>query len=157
MDAEPTEPAGAPGARAHDPYAAFRQPNFRFYVSGNIIATIGQQMQTVAVGWELYERTGSALALGGVGLVQVLPIVLLTLPAGHVADRYSRRRVLMLSQLLFIVSSLGLAAVSYRHGHLALGRDAHGSIIVLLTTVRVRISMRRRRPATPRPSGARRS
>lgn len=120
MDAEPTEPAGAPGARAHDPYAAFRQPNFRFYVSGNIIATIGQQMQTVAVGWELYERTGSALALGGVGLVQVLPIVLLTLPAGHVADRYSRRRVLMLSQLLFIVSSLGLAAVSYRHGHLAL-------------------------------------
>ncbi|MEO8199048.1 MAG: MFS transporter [Gemmatimonadota bacterium] len=119
MVAEPAK-TPVPARGPHNPYAAFLQPNFRLYVSGNIIATIGQQMQTVAVGWELYERTGSALALGGVGLVQVLPIVLLTLPAGHVADRYSRRLVLMLSQVLFIVSSLGLAAVSFVHGPLIL-------------------------------------
>ncbi len=110
--------AEADGPRAHDPYAAFRSSNFQFYLSGNVIATIGQQMQTVAVGWELYERTGSALALGGVGLVQVLPIILLTLPAGHVADRYSRRLVLMVSQVLFVLSSIGLAMVSFYHGPL---------------------------------------
>ena len=104
----------------HDPYSAIRHPNFRAYLSGNIIATIGQQMQTVAVGWELYERTGSALALGGVGLAQVLPIILLTLPAGHVSDRYPRIRVLMVAQLLFAVCSAGLALVSLAHGPLRL-------------------------------------
>lgn len=110
---------GRPDA-GHDPYSAIRHPNFRFYLSGNIIATIGQQMQTVAVGWELYERTGSALALGGVGLAQVLPIILLTLPAGHVSDRYPRIRVLMVSQLLFAACSAGLALVSLAHGPLSL-------------------------------------
>jgi MFS family permease len=115
-------PADAPGAGSagHDPYSAFRHPNFPAYISGNIIATIGQQMQTVAVGWELYERTGSALALGGVGLAQVLPVILLTLPAGQVSDRFPRIRVLMASQLLFAASSAGLAALSLVHGPLPL-------------------------------------
>jgi MFS family permease len=77
-------------------------------------------MQTVAVGWDLYERTGSALALGGVGLVQVLPVVALTLPAGHVVDRWSRKHVLIGSLLLMLISSLGLAAVSYTRAHFSL-------------------------------------
>jgi MFS family permease len=77
-------------------------------------------MQTVAVGWDLYERTGSALALGGVGLVQVLPVVALTLPAGHVVDRWSRKRVLIGALLLMLLSSLGLAAVSFTKAHFSL-------------------------------------
>jgi MFS family permease len=104
----------------HDPYAAFRHSNFPKYLSGNFIATSGMMMQEVAVGWELYERTGSAFALGMVGLVGVLPLIVLALPAGHVADRFPRKRVLMWSQLLFIASSLGLAAVSLAHGHVVL-------------------------------------
>jgi len=100
----------------HDAYSSFRQSNFPKYLSGNLISTAGMQMQAVAVGWELYERTGSALALGMVGLVEVLPLIVLALPAGHVADRYSRKRVLMWSQLLFAFSSIGLAAVSLSHG-----------------------------------------
>lgn len=104
----------------HDAYASFRQSNFPRYLSGNLISTAGMQMQAVAVGWELYERTGSAFALGMVGLVEVLPLIILALPAGHVADRYSRRRVLMWAQLVFTVSSIGLAAVSLEHGPIAL-------------------------------------
>ena len=69
-------------------------------------------MLTVAVGWELYERTGSALALGGVGLAQVFPVFLLTLPAGHASDRFDRKLVLVLAQLLLAVSAFGLAIVS---------------------------------------------
>ena len=49
---------------AHDPYRALREPGFRRYLTGNLIGTFGSQMQGVAVGWELYERTHSALALG---------------------------------------------------------------------------------------------
>src|SRR5678815_1599471 len=60
-------------AAPHDPYRALRESGFRRYLTGNLVGTIGFQMQGVAVGWELYERTHSAFALGIVGLVQVVP------------------------------------------------------------------------------------
>jgi MFS family permease len=56
-------------------------------------------MMVVAVGWQLYEMTGSAFDLGLLGLAQFLPILLLTLFVGHVADRYDHRFILMLCQL----------------------------------------------------------
>lgn len=103
-----------------DPYASLRYPDFRRFITGHFLASLGTQMQTVAIGWYLYERTSSALALGGVGLAQVLPIILLTLPAGHIADRFDRRKLLMLTVALQCMVSLGLAAVSYRQGSVAL-------------------------------------
>lgn len=69
-------------------------------------------MQTTAVGWQLYELTNSAYVLGGVGLVQVLPLILLALPAGHVADRYNRRHIIMVAEVLLALCALGLAAIS---------------------------------------------
>lgn len=77
-------------------------------------------MQSVAVGWELYERTGSALVLGGIGLVQVLPVILLTLPAGHIADRRDRQRTVLFTQVMLAVCSLGLAVLSYTQGSIFL-------------------------------------
>src|SRR6267154_1284245 len=77
------------------PYAVLRNPDFRLYLISRFVASFGQQMLTVAVGWELYERTHSALALGLVGLTQMIPMVLCTLPAGHVADNYDRKRVIV--------------------------------------------------------------
>jgi MFS family permease len=102
----------------HDPYAALRVRDFRLYLAGNLLATIGTQMQTVAVGWELYERTHQPLALGLVGLVQVLPVILLTLPVGHVVDRVERRVVLMASLALLSASSIGLALASAAHARI---------------------------------------
>ncbi len=72
-------------------------------------------MLTVAVGWELYERTHSAMNLGLVGLTQFLPMVLMTLPAGHVADNHDRKKVILIMQLLLMFCSLGLAMVSSLH------------------------------------------
>ncbi len=104
----------------HDPYAALRFRDFRLLAIGRFIATLGEQMVSFAIGWHLYELTHSTLALGLVGLVQVLPVVLLSLPAGHVADRYERRRVMLIFQMLLALSSLGLALLSYTHGTLVL-------------------------------------
>src|SRR5262245_13068703 len=70
---------------AHDPYAVLRNRDLVLYLTGRFVASVGQQMLTVAVGWELYERTHSALALGLVGLTQMVPMLLFTLPAGHLA------------------------------------------------------------------------
>src|SRR3954449_2378007 len=99
--------------RGHDTYAAFRIADFRHYMLASMISTVGVQMQSVAVGWELYERTGSAMDLGLVGLLQFLPVLLLALPAGHAADRYSRKAILLVAQGLLLSSSAGLALLSH--------------------------------------------
>jgi len=96
----------------HDPYAAFRFKAYRFYAAGNLISVMGREMLAVAVGWEIFKRTHSATALGLIGLAQALPIILLAIPAGHVADRFSRRSILMITQLLTSLGSIGLAVIS---------------------------------------------
>src|SRR6266567_652552 len=96
-DAEaPDTPATASLAgQTSDPYAVLRNRDFVFYLIGRLVASFGQQMLTVAVGWELYERTGSALNLAFVGLTQMIPMILCTLPAGHIADNFERKRVIV--------------------------------------------------------------
>src|SRR5207247_9357295 len=102
-------------AAKHDPYAAFRFSAFSFYTAGNLISVIGRLMFVVAVEWEMYARTHSATALGLVGLVIALPVVLLSLPAGHIADRFPRKRIVLVSQALRSVCSLALAFVLWNH------------------------------------------
>jgi MFS family permease len=100
----------------HDPYLALRFRDYRLLVIGNWIAMVGVQMAGLAVGWDLYERTSSALVLGFVGLVQVLPVLAFSLIAGHVADHYDRIKVVVGSQAILIAGSLGLTALAYWHG-----------------------------------------
>ena len=101
-----------------DPYAAMRFRDFRLLISGRFIAQIGEMMVSVAVGWELYERTGDAFALGLVGLVQVLPVMLLSVPGGYIADRYNRKWITLISQLVLVACSLALMAISLTKGSL---------------------------------------
>jgi MFS family permease len=93
-------------------YVVLRDRNFLLYLIGRFVASLGQQMVTVAVGWELYERTGSALALGLVGLTHMAPMFLFTLPAGHWADNQNRKRIILWMTALMALASLGLTLVS---------------------------------------------
>jgi MFS family permease len=99
----------------HDPYAAFRFRAFSFYTAGNLISVVGRLMFIVAVEWEMYARTHSATALGLVGLMIALPVVLLSLPAGHIADRFPRKNIVLVTQALSALCSLALAFVSWQH------------------------------------------
>jgi len=72
---------------------------FALFWSSRVLATLALQMQTVAVGWQLYSLTGSALDLGLVGLVQFVPTIVLTLIVGQVADRYDRRLVVVVCEV----------------------------------------------------------
>ena len=112
---EPLPPKGA--AASESPYAVLRHRDFSLYLIARFIAALGQQMLTVAVGWELYERTHLSLALGMVGLTQMVPMLLLILPAGHVADNYDRKRTILGMVFLATLSSAGLTLVSALHGH----------------------------------------
>ena len=112
---EDLQPPAVKTAADH-PYAIFRNRDFTLYLSGRLVAMLGQQMFAMALIWEIYERTRqthySALALGLVGLTLMVPMFLFTLPAGHIADNYNRKRIVVLMTAVMVVMSLVMAAVS---------------------------------------------
>jgi MFS family permease len=75
--------------------AALRERDFALYAGANFLATIALQIQATALAWQIYEITHDPLQLGFVGLAEFLPAVLLALPAGHLADRMDRRRLII--------------------------------------------------------------
>ena len=83
--------------------------------AGNLLSITGRLMLAVAVEWEIYARTHSATALGLVGLAIAVPVVTLSLPAGHLADRFSRKHIILWSQVFSALTSLALALVSWKH------------------------------------------
>ncbi|MGE4063480.1 MAG: MFS transporter [Rhodospirillaceae bacterium] len=99
-----------------DAFSALRNPHVRRLVSARLCGVTGAQILNVTVGWELYERTGSAWALGLIGLFELAPVLFLTIPAGNVADRYPRRNIVMCAQALFVLAALGLGLLSYGRG-----------------------------------------
>jgi MFS family permease len=121
---EHESPAALSAQRVHDPYAALRLPNFRFYMFGWLASFIGQQMLATAIDWEVYQRAAQSgridprLAVGLVGGVLALPVLFLSLPAGQLADRFNRRKIMMVSQLLSAIMAGGMAWWSYSSGPL---------------------------------------
>jgi MFS family permease len=103
-----------------DAYAALRVRDFRRFLSGHLLSVLGVQMQTVAVGWQLYEKTSSAWALANVGIAQVIPMLGFALVAGHAADRFDRRKTLMAATVLAVVSAFGLALTTVLGGNILL-------------------------------------
>ena len=95
-----------------DPIPALRHGGFLIFLVGSLVSNSGNQMRSVAVGWDVYQRTQEALYLGIVGLVLALPVLLLALPAGAAADRFSRRGLIMIAQTGLALSGIGLAWAS---------------------------------------------
>ncbi len=126
---------------------------FLFLWLGRIVSVFAYQMTMVALAWQLYDITNSALALGFVGLAQFLPLIFFTLPVGYVSDRYDRRKVVRLCQLgagccalVLVAGTLG--GMARQHFHLrARIRDEQHAL--------VRISGDGRDGAEPRSGGRR--
>lgn len=102
MPASDLPPDAAP-PRRHDPYAALRLPEFRFYILARFTLTLALQMQGTVVGWQIYQLTHDKLALGLIGLAEAIPSIGVSLIAGHVADSVPRRRIVRLATLAFAV------------------------------------------------------
>lgn len=99
----------SPAPVEHDPYAAFRLPVFQSYIGSFLLATLGTQVMSVALQWELAKQTHNPMVLGILGGVQALPVILLALPAGHVSDTFSRKAVLMVTQVILVICPAVLA------------------------------------------------
>ena len=93
-------------------YTILRNRDLILYLGGRLAASLGQWMFATAVGWELYERTHSALMLGLVGLTQVVPMFLLTLPAGHTADNHNRKNIIVITTIIVACANVGMTVIS---------------------------------------------
>ncbi len=100
--------------RRADRLAVLRNRDFSVYLVARLLGTLAVQMQTVAVGWQVYELTRDPLDLGLIGLSQFLPFVLLILPAGQIADTRDRRRIITFCYALECICALLLLAVAVR-------------------------------------------
>ncbi|MCX5796048.1 MAG: MFS transporter [Elusimicrobia bacterium] len=98
-----------------DSRAAFRYPDFRLYQASRFLGVVAIEMQSVAIGWQVYELTRRPLDLGLVGLVQFLPGILLFLLSGHAADRFPRRQIILCCLAGFALCSMLLFGLTL-HG-----------------------------------------
>ncbi|MDB5611102.1 MAG: transporter [Bradyrhizobium sp.] len=90
-----------------------KNKSFLFFLLSRSLSRFSSQVAAVAIGWQVYDLTGSAFDLGMVGLVQFLPTALLVFVAGHAADRYERKRVVQICQLAEALTALFLAWGAY--------------------------------------------
>lgn len=102
--------------RVRSPFAVLRHRNFRLYWTGQCVSLIGTWMQRVAQSWLVLELTGSPFLLGVVGALQFTPILLLSLPAGALADRWPRRKLVLVTQVaaMALAFTLGILTLSGR-------------------------------------------
>jgi MFS family permease len=91
-----------------------RHRPFALFWSARVMSSVAFQMMSVAIGWQIYSITHSAFALGLVGLSQFLPMFMLTLVVGHVADRYDRRTIAFICQAIQGVAALTLCIATWR-------------------------------------------
>ena len=100
----------APPEPRHDPYAALRVLNFRWFIVSLFTMTVGAQIQVIVVSWQIYAITHDPLSLGLIGLAEALPFIAVALYAGHVADRFNRKHVSLLSLVVLLGCALTLLA-----------------------------------------------
>ena len=95
------------------PWQVLKQRDFGLFWASLLFSAVGSQISTVAIAWQIYEITNSPFQLGLAGLFRALPIMLLSIPGGVLADRMDRRRLLILTQSLAALLALALALLSY--------------------------------------------
>src|SRR5690348_9058040 len=96
-------------------FTALRYRDFRLLLIGEIISAIGTEMFYVAMSWQMYLLTHSALALGFLGLAGFIPAMLFSLLGGNFADAHNRKKILYVTQPIFMLCSALLALATFTH------------------------------------------
>lgn len=122
-----------PSPLATPPEDLLSNRSFWWYWASRVFSILGAQIQTVAIGWEIYTITHDPMALGIAGLLQFLPALLFTLASGQVADTFNRRRVITLCQLSYLSIALWLG---WGSAHQQLSATALYVVAFLFGTVR---------------------
>src|ERR1035437_9677762 len=98
--------------KSTDAFGAIKVKEFSFFLSFRFFVTIATLMQSVIVGWQMYELTHNPLDLGLIGLAEAIPAICIALFAGHIADKYNRKTIIFLSLITFLIGSIILFSCS---------------------------------------------
>lgn len=101
--------------KSTDAFAALRVREFSYFVAFRLFVTIATLMQSVIVGWQMYELTHKPLALGMIGLAEAIPAILIALFAGNIVDKYNRKTIILLSLTTYLIGSILLFCCSIEH------------------------------------------
>ncbi len=115
MERKVTDLTSTAGLRLPSTFAALKHRNFRLWFFGQTLSMVGTWMQSVAQGWLVYDLTGSEFALGVISFIGTLPTLFLMLPAGALADRIPRRRVLLFTQTTMMLLAFIPAILAATH------------------------------------------
>ncbi len=97
----------------NDAYAVWRISSFRRFITGRFFLTFAIQMQSVIVGWQVYDLTHDAFSLGLIGLSEAIPFLIVALFAGHVADLFNRKLIISITATIYVLSAFVLLYMSY--------------------------------------------
>ncbi len=121
-------------SQKHDPYSALRYRDFRFHLAARFVLTVAIQMQAVIVGWQVYQITGNVLSLGLVGLAEAVPAIGIALFSGHLADKFDRKKIILVFSLLLIASSVFLTLFTTNDSAFLLAHGVWPVYAVIFTT-----------------------
>ncbi len=117
--------------KTDDAYASLKIKDFRQFVIARFLLTFGVQMQSVIVGWQIYQLTKDALSLGLIGLAEALPFLAISLFGGHVADGVNRKKIIQISTVVYLFCAFVLYALSTSF-HFILQREGMISIYTVI-------------------------
>jgi MFS family permease len=106
-------PAATPGSRLHTAFRALRHRNYKLWFFGQGLSLVGTWMQSMAQQVLVYRLTGSAISLGIVNLMTFLPLLPFSFWGGSLADRMSKRKILVITQTLMLIQAIILAAITW--------------------------------------------
>ncbi len=97
----------------NDAYAVWRIGNFRRFISGRFFLTFAIQMQSVIVGWQVYDLTHDVFSLGLIGLSEAIPFLTMALFAGHIADMVNRKAIISIAATVYVLAAVVLLYMSF--------------------------------------------
>lgn len=99
---------------SNDAYASLKIKDYRWFIYAKFLLTFAIQMQSVIIGWQIYELTHDALSLGLIGMTEAVPFLCIALFAGHVADLVNRKKIIVISNMVYFICSIGLLLIATR-------------------------------------------
>lgn len=94
--------------KKHDPFAVLKIKEFNFFLTNKFFFTLAIQMQSVIVGWQVYDLTKDVFALGMIGLAEAIPFIVVSLFSGHIADNFNRKRIILVFTFLLLIATFAL-------------------------------------------------
>ncbi|MDD5569880.1 MAG: MFS transporter [Bacteroidales bacterium] len=118
----------------HDAFAVLKIKDFSFFLLARFILTFAILMQSVIVGWQVYQITNDVFSLGLIGLAEAIPFLSIALYAGHIADLFNRKKIIVICSFVYFLCALALFLLTYKFSNLLVLHGAFPIYVIIFIT-----------------------